>query len=69
MRPAGYRRAEFVHVTVHRSDGVYVGLNEAWEQGMSLRPGDGDGKGPRYESDYRPGQVGANTMGTVRVQH
>jgi hypothetical protein len=69
IHPAGHNPPEFVHVTVQRSDGAYVGPNEAWEQGMSLQPDDGDGKGPRYESDYRPGRVGAGTMGTVRIQH
>jgi hypothetical protein len=69
IRPTGYKLSELVHVTVQRSDGVYAGANEAWEQSRSLGPGDGDGKSPRYETDYRPGQVGANTMGTVRVQH
>jgi hypothetical protein len=69
MRPTGSMLPELVHVTVQRSDGVYAGANEAWEQSRSLGPGDGDGKGLRYESDYRPGPVGANTVGTVRVKH
>ncbi|MBO0884892.1 MAG: hypothetical protein J2P17_32075 [Mycobacterium sp.] len=57
-----------IRATVQHSDGGYVGVNESWAQGHSLRPGDGDGKGLRYQSDYRPGQLGSKTMGIVRVQ-
>jgi hypothetical protein len=35
MRPAEYKPSEPDNM-VQRSDGVYVGLNEAWEQGRSL---------------------------------
>jgi hypothetical protein len=48
---------------------VGAGVNESWAQGRSLGPGDGDGKGLRYQSDYRPGQLGSKTMGIVHVQH
>jgi hypothetical protein len=36
MRPAGHKPPQLAHATVQRSDGVYVGLNEAWEQGRGL---------------------------------
>lgn len=45
-----------VRATAQHGDGGYAGVNESWAQGHSLGPGDGAGKGLRYQSDYRPGQ-------------
>jgi hypothetical protein len=58
-----------VRATAQHGDGGYAGVNESWAQDHSLGPSDGDGKGLRYQSDYRPGQLGSKTMGIVRVQH
>jgi hypothetical protein len=70
VRSAGCTPPGPVSEAVQHSDGVSsVGVNQAWKQSRSLEPGDGDGKGLRYESDYWPEQAGANIIRAVRVQH
>jgi hypothetical protein len=63
------RTPVLVGAAVQHGDGGYAGVNESWAQSRSLGPSDGDGTGLRYQSDYRPGQLGSETMGIVRVQH